>query len=416
MHYDILIVGGGLVGTSLALGLSHRLNPKLNIGLVDSALPTLAASQKQNLSIQDAHNLPADNRTIALSDISLKILQALSGFSFNHFKTWPIEKIHISKKGRFAISRLKASDIGLQALGYSVEMTALVKALYEQLNQTPCKLIAAQFKSANRIDKGWKVVLASENSMESVSTKLLIAADGDHSSLRKQLNIPVTLHDYDQSAMVTTVKTQKPLEGMAFERFIPHGSIAILPIGEKKAKLVWVAKTAVINALMLLKPAKKQELLSQNIGSRLGSLTLAEDCFVYPLKAQQVQSQVQENFVLVGNAAHVLHPIAAQGFNLSLRDIAVLVDTLAQASNYFDSIDVLQRYLKQRLPDQKRTAWFTHGLTYFSGRNLLPSCLMLNFLEYMPFAKKELIRFAMGSFTQLPRWIYEYEPKPKHSL
>lgn len=406
MHYDILIVGGGLVGTSLALGLSHRLRPMLNIGLVDSSLSTSAVSQRQDTlsPIQAMPNLSADNRTIALSDVSLKILQALSRSCLSHLKTCPIEKIHISKKGRFAISRLKASDIGLQALGYSIEMTTLVKALYEQLNQTHCTLMAAQFKTVNRIEKGWDITLESEKGIEHLSTKLLIAADGDHSSLRKQLNISVDLHDYDQSAMITTVGTQKSLGGMAFERFIPNASIAILPIAEKKAKLVWVAKTAAINALMLLDTAQKQEILRQNIGSRLGTLALGEACFVYPLKAQRAQTQVQEKFVLMGNAAHVLHPIAAQGFNLSLRDIAVLVDTLAEASSNFNSIDALQRYLKRRLPDQKRTAFFTHRL---SNSYFLPSSLMLNLLECIPFAKRELIRFAMGSLTQLPRWIFD---------
>lgn len=391
-EYDVLIVGGGLVGASLALGLeNHFLASDLKIGLID---PVFAQAQKK-----------FDNRTIALSETSFKILRALSASSLDVFKTSPIEQIHISKQGRFAITRLKASDLNLKALGYSVEITTLTQTLYEKLSDTHCELIGTQVKEAHRTSHGWSLKL--ENTKE-ISTKLLVAADGDHSLLRKQLDIPVTTHHYTQSAMVTTVKIQKPLNNIAYERFISNGSIALLPIGKEgyDAKLVWIGPTDMIQQLVELNAEEKKQQLKKYMGSRLGdNLTIEDSAFIYPLKSQATDYQVQERFVLMGNAAHVLHPIGAQGFNLSLRDVAILVEALSEAEKDFASSAVLQGYLAQRLKDQKNIGAFVRGLTFLSDSHFLP-CLLFNGLELFPFIKKQLMRFAMGSFIRLPRWVY----------
>lgn len=402
IFYDVLIVGGGLVGASLALGLKNRLPPDTKIALIDSVF-----LKKKSQT---------DNRTIALSHTSLKILQALSQSSFNEFKNSPIETVHISKQGRFAITRLKASDVNLKALGYCIEMNTLVNALYEDLKKTDCELIGAKVKEVKRSERGWKITLEmSEDVTQQISAHLLIAADGDHSMLRQQLNIAVDTHSYEQSAWVTRVQTEKNLNHTAFERFIENGSIALLPIEQDQsqaqlnhhynAKLVWIEATDNITKIIALTEIEKQKCLKQHLGSRLGNfLAVEEPGFVYPLKSQHADAQVQDQFVLMGNAAHVLHPVAAQGFNLSLRDVAVLVETLAESENDFSS-ERLNRYLIQRLTDQRKTETFTRALTFFS-KNIFPACFLLNSLELFPFLKKSVIRFAMGSYARLPRWVF----------
>lgn len=402
MDYDILIVGGGLVGMSLALGLKNRLNSSsLKVGLIDPAL-------------DNAISRPLDYRTLALNLLSCKILQKLSLSDFGRFSAYPIQTVHISKQGKFAMTRLKASDIGLPVLGYSIEISTLITALQLLLAQTDCALIPSCVKGASRDAEGWKVQLETNAGIKEISAKLLIAADGDNSFLRKILAVPVCSSDYEQSAMITTVEMTKLHENTAFERFIFDGSIALLPIAERKAKLVWIASTEAIKALASLDENEFLAKLKAHFGSRLGQFhTLGNGRLVYPLKSLQVGKQVQDGFALIGNAAHVLHPIAAQGFNLSLREIAIFIEVINQAiasKKSFASEEWLQKYLAECLPDQKRTTLFTQSLASLVSKNLWPTnalfAAFIHTLEFIPLFKRELIRGAMGSASNLPSWVF----------
>jgi len=394
--YDILIVGGGLVGASLALGLNQL---PLKVGLIDSGLIKKA---------------PISNRTIALSAISCQILQALSNCSLDELKVHPIKTIHVSKQGRFAITRLKAEDIGLPALGYSIEMATIVQFLYEALNKTCCEVIPAQVKDAKCELATVEVVLETASTVqEKISTKLLIAADGDNSFLRTLFNIPTKVHDYEQSALVATVATTKSHQDTAFERFIVDGSVALLPVAEKKVKLVWVASTDNIKTLANLDACLFLNRLQDHIGFRLGKLHSLGESHIYPLKRVQVLDQVQDRLVLLGNSAHVLHPIAAQGFNLSLRDIAVFIATIQEAhakEKNFAAKEILQNYVVKRLSDQKRAENLTHYLASLFNEDLSPLAglcsVAFNALESLPILKKRFIHFAMGSYVKLPSWVW----------
>lgn len=404
-RYHITIVGGGVVGASLALGLSQL---PLKISLIDPAYP------------HTTHHI-SDGRTLALSATSCKILQALCFGSIHEniklntklldkLPVHPIKTIHISEQHRFGVARLKASDIGLPALGYSIEMTAITQFLYEELTKTNCDLIPAKVNDAKNKTNGFEVMLEDKT----ITTQLLIAADGDHSFLRGLMKIPVTTHDYKQSALVTTVEMTGNHNDTAFERFIPKGSIALLPIAEKKMKLVWIANTDTIHTLAHLPPEVLLSKLQKHMGRRLGTLnTLAKRHFIYPLKFQHTTQQVMPNFVLMGNAAHTLHPIAAQGFNLSLRDIAIFVETMRQTlanKEEIGSEKTLQSYLEKRLSDQKYAENLTHylanGFTQDFWLGSIIRNVALNGLEYLPFIKKQFTRRAMGSSTVLPHWIY----------
>lgn len=404
LNYDVIIVGGGIVGASLALGLSQL---PLKIAVFDPAY----SPEMPHIS---------DGRTLALSATSCKILQALCfgsipvGFQdaklLDKLPSHPIKTIHISEQNRFATTRLKASDIGLLALGYSIEMTSIVRFLYEELAKTNCDLIPEKVKDAKSKATGFEVML--EN--KTITTKLLIAADGDHSFLRGLMKIPVITHDYGQSALITTVEISGKHDDTAFERFIHKGSIALLPITEKKMKLVWITDTDAIHTLAHLTPEALLIKLQEHMGRRLGTFhTLAKRHFIYPLKFQYTSQQVMPNFVLMGNAAHTLHPIAAQGFNLSLRDIALLVETMRQTladEQEIGSEKTLQAYLQKRLPDQRYAQNLTHylanGFTQDFGLGSIIRRATLNSFEYLPLIKKQFTRRAIGSSTLLPRWVY----------
>lgn len=413
--YDILIVGGGLVGMSLALGFCQL---PLKVGLVDASYVFSQATPK------------ADGRTIALSEVSLRILQALckgkvaSACSFDGFQILkndlsdlpmiPIKTIHISTQHRFAMTRLCASDLDLPALAYCVEMPVLLAWLYEQLAKTDCEWIPAKVTGIKRKFNGCELELKRANTLASVTTKLLIAADGDESCLRGWLQMHVKRYDYQQSALVTTVETTIPHHETAFERFMGRGSVALLPIAEKKMKVVWVAKTDVIHDLASLTPDEQLRQLQTQLGHRLGQLhTLGENHFIYPLKYLHATEQISDHVVLMGNAAHVLHPIAAQGFNLSLRDSAILIEVVRLAvmrQEDFFAKPVLQRYAESRIPSQQRVERLTHGLAGGLVDGVFPLAafrgLGCHVMNYIPFIRKQFTRFAMGFDDELPRWVY----------
>lgn len=400
MDYDILIVGSGIVGTSLAVGLKNRLHMKLlKVGLIDPAF------------IQDTPKRQ-DARTIALSRMSCKILQGLSFRDFTQLAACPIQTIHVSERSRFSITRLQADD--RKPLGYSIEMHSLMQGLEEALFETDCECIPGYVKQVCHEGDGWNIQLETRTDTKTIKTKLLIAADGDHSSLRKILQIPCEYKEYAQSALVTTVETTKCHEYTAFERFIEEGSIALLPIAKQKMKLVWVASKERSQALMDLESKALLQLLQLQIGDRLGKFhQLGESRHVYPLRYVKSEKQVQKGFVLMGNAAHVLHPIAAQGFNLSLRDITVFIDVIREAiekEKDFASLETLQRYVEKRYLDQKYVALFTEGLVSFFTRDMwFASSLrsgLFNLLECTPVLKRKLVEFTVGMDALLPRWVF----------
>lgn len=413
--YDILIVGGGLVGMSLALGFCQL---PLKVGLVDASCGFSHVTPK------------TDGRTIALSEVSLRILQslyrgkvasacALDGFQIpqnglSDLSMSLIKTIHISTQHHFAMTRLCAADLDLPALAYCVEMPLLLASLYEQLAHTSCELIPAKVTGMTRKSNVCELELARSNALTSVTTKLLIAADGDESCLRGWLQMSVKRYDYQQSALVTTVEITTPHHETAFERFIDGGSVALLPIAEKKMKVVWIAKTDVIHDLALLTPDEKLRQLQTQLGNRLGHLhTLGENHFIYPLNYLHAAEQVTDNVVLMGNAAHVLHPIAAQGFNLSLRDSAVLIEVVRLAfmrQEDFFAKPILQRYADSRISSQQRVEKLTHGLAGGLIGGVFPLTVFrglgCHVMNYVPAIRRQFTRFAMGFDPELPRWVY----------
>ncbi|MDR3442033.1 MAG: 2-octaprenyl-6-methoxyphenyl hydroxylase [Legionella sp.] len=385
---DILIVGGGLTGATLSLALQ---------GLGFSTL------------LVDAHPLSAkitpdfDARSLALSPASQRILNMLGVWEHLKNHATPIELIHISDQHHFGASRLQGE---LNApLGYVVEMQYINRALYQVLDAQQV-LAPATVESVDLVNQS--AVLKSESGEIEVSARLIVAADGAHSAMRRFCTLPAHTKKYDQQAIVANIGLAKPHNGRAYERFTAHGPLALLPMQDNKMSLVWAMPPQEAEQLMSLSDADFLRRLQQTFGYRLGRFTQAGKRSVFPLQQVLMPEQIKWPVVFVGNAAHTLHPVAGQGFNLGLRDVATLAQCIAKEGL---NEAMLRHYVQLRAHDQKIITRFTDGLIHlFTSR--LPGLgaargLGLIALDNIPALKNILARYARGFGGVTPDLVCE---------
>lgn len=396
----ILIVGGGMAGASLALLLAQRSTHRVT--LVEQAA----------LAIDTFPDTPSyDARSTALALGSAEIFSALGVWKTLAPYAAPIRHISISHQGKFGSARLDAADEGVAALGFVAENRHIGFALLAALRATGVELRAPmRVAGAQRKGAGWSVELADGAQTDA---DLLVIADGVHSILRQALGIAVDSHDYGHTALVANLSAREPHAGVAFERFTRDGAIALLPLvseqlGDRerdshRLALVWSAPTARAQELLALPEREFIAQLDDATGGRLGGITKVGVRNIYPLVRRVAVEQAVPGAVLVGNAAHLLHPVAGQGFNLTLRDLAVLADTLAQAerqNEFIGDMTVLQRYVDARAHDQQLTAGLSHRLPQVFGNDnpLLSGGRDLGLLAFDLIAplKREFARQTMG--------------------
>ena len=396
-EYDLLIVGGGLVGASLACALGPT---RLRVGLVE-AVPPRSESQPSY-----------DERVIALAWGSRKILEGIG--------TWPavapeaeaIRHIRISDRGHFGFARLDCADQGAEALGYVVPARVLGRALYQRLESLHrvdlfCPARLGDFR-ADAGGVGADLDLAGK--VRLLRARLLVAADGGESSIRERLGLPVWHWEYGQTAVIGTVTPARPQPGMAFERFTDTGPMAMLPMTEGRYSFVWTARDTEAPGLLALSDADFLARLQERFGFRLGGLTRLGRRAAYPLRLLQVRNPVGDRLALIGNAAHTLHPVAGQGFNLGLRDVAVLAqmlaDTVARGADPGNS-DLLGQYAATRRTDQRASALITDGLVRLFTNPLWPLPALRDIgligLDLLPGLKQGVAGQFMGLRGRLPR-------------
>lgn len=370
-HYDILIVGCGLVGASLAKALCHC--PK-KIAIIDAKTP-------QPLT-------EAQTRPISLSYGSHLILKRYGLWETLAAHTTPIHTVHISEKGHFGVTKLQASDMEVDALGYVVPLHSLYNTLQQSLNkQTNLTLITPNaVTDATYIRDGMKLTLQDDTTL---TAKLVIAADGTHSAMRQLMQIGVDCVDNQEHAIVATLSAQH--QNVAYERFTKLGVIALLPQAQNRVGLVWTSKDP--QTILALDDTAFLTLLQKQIGYRLGKLHEVSARHSHPLKTLLAKEQTRPHFVLLGNAAHTLYPLAAQGFNLSLGDLATLADVIA-------SEKPLATYDALRQRPQQQIAWLTQSLSsIFTHHNkaatLARNIGLLAFDHCLPI-KRKLTKLTMG--------------------
>ncbi len=383
---DVAIVGGGLVGASLAVALADS---GRRVKLIETAaFPDTAPSW--------------DERCIALTDSSYRIFTSLGIWPALATAAAPIRATHISERGRFGVARFTAAEAGLDALGYNVPLRAIGQALWQRLQGSSVELICpATVTDVQAADQSVTLNLqrAAELPDRQVSARLVAAADGARSAVRKQLNVASRSIEYEQHAIVSAVKIGRSHDGVAYERFTPDGPIAVLPKPDNACSLVWTVPSSRVEVLLALSEADYLTAAQEMFGGRLGPFLELGRRSSYPLSRVMSETLTAARTVFLGNAAQSLHPVAAQGFNLGLRDVAALAQAIA-ATDDPGAVSMLETYASQRQRDRASVSDFTDLLVRtFSNR--IPGLAQARHwgllgLELLPSARDRVLRQHLG--------------------
>lgn len=395
-HYDLIIAGAGLAGNCLALALKDS---GMNIAIVE------ANSRRQ------LRESPLGDRALALAAGTVELLEALNAWVGVADKATPIKQIHISDRGYFGKTRLSAAAQGVAALGYVIAARDIEEHVADLVEQTGITRfydtrVVGLMSGPDEVN----VSLKQQGHSLNLSAQLLVGADGGQSSVRKLLEIPQHTHDYGQTALVSTVKSSLPHHNTAYERFTAFGPLALLPSAGNLSSLVWTRSHEQAKDLLVCGEAEFLGELQDCFGYRLGALKLAAPRRAFPLSLIRAESMVAGRTVIIGNAVHQLHPVAGQGFNLGIRDVALLAELLIeQQQNQADLGDAerLKAYARQRQRDHDKTIGFTNNVVRIFSNDWLPVAAIRNagltLLDHLPGAKQLLARHAMGLAERMPK-------------
>jgi len=414
--YDLVIIGGGMVGASLACSLGGS---ALRVAVVET-FPFDSLTQPSY-----------DERTVTLAYGSKRIFEGMDIWrNIEAQGVSPIKRIHISDRGHLGITRLDAAKLGVEALGYVVETRRLGAALNQTMRGhanidllCPASLenvmfhadaVTATIKQIGKHLSNEKVGTHLPNEKEEkkieLRARLLVGADGARSRVRELTGIRAQQVDYRQTAIVTTVTPEYPHQQVAYERFTPSGPLAVLPMSGNRCAAVWSVRRHEVDELLGLKNEDFCQQLQTQFGERLGKLQNPGKRQAFPLNLTYVRAPVRPRLVLIGNAAHALHPVAAQGLNLGLRDAATLAQLVAyaaQAQNDIGRLALLRQYADWRKRDHVAMTGFTNGLVRIFSNTFLPMVITRNLgllaLDLLPPVKRVLVRRTMGLAGRLPR-------------
>lgn len=397
--YDVLIAGGGMIGTGLALALSP-------LGLRVAVVEAVA----RGAAVQPSF----DDRSTALSRSTQRMFEAMSLWNGIRCASTPIKHIHVSDKGRFGFSHIDAGEQGVDALGYVVINRVLGQVLQDALHGDvsidvlcPAKIIATHHGP----DCATATVQQDDGSNRNLSCRLLVAADGANSSVREMMGIGADHASYEQRAVVGNLLPELPLANIAYERFTDVGPLAMLPVADERAAFIWTVAEHDAERVLKLDDADFLAELQAAFGYRLGRFSRVGKRAAYPLLLSKAMRLIATRGVLVGNAAHGLHPVAAQGFNLGMRDVAALCDCIADVISDTEADiggqELLTRFAAWRQSDQKKLVQFTDGLVRLFTSKRSPAKLLRNIgmlgFDFIPGVRSEFARHTMGLAGKLPR-------------
>ncbi len=399
MQQEVIIVGGGMVGLSLALMLA-----KQNIAV--KLLEAIKYPNYDDVNLAPYHS-SFDARNSALSRRTVQIYQELGLWSALQEHATPILEVNITEQGSFGKARLKAEQEKIESFGQVIENAWLGRVLLTEVQKQPfIELIDGLQVTQLTQDADMAYIAASRGEEQlSLQAKLVIAADGRDSFCRKALGIGASEHDYDQVAIVTTVQTSKPHNHVGFERFSSLGPLALLPLpGEYRRSVVWPVKKGTEGEW--LGDENDQhflDALQDTYADRAGKFQKTGKRFSFPLSQVLAEKQAVGRVVLMGNAAHTIHPVAGQGFNLCMRDAHVLVryltEQIAQNADLGDA-EMLQAYEASRLTDQQRVIKFCDSVVRgFSNSNPILKFIRntgLVAFDTIPGIKPLVANYAMG--------------------
>jgi 2-octaprenyl-6-methoxyphenol hydroxylase len=398
-RYDIAIIGGGLVGASLACALEPL---GLKIALLE-AVPVQAASQPSY-----------DDRTLALSASSCKILQGLGTWPALSGNATPIREIQVREYQRPGRVIMAPAELGLDRFGHVVEARVFGAAVMQQVSRIgTLDFLCPVSVTAVTTDGGSaRIEYSSDGDTHQIEAALLVGADGANSFVRDSLGIEVERHDYRQTAVICNITPEQDHRGRAFECFTPTGPFAVMPHVEGRCGLIWCVSTGQAAEMMDLPDAEFLHRAQQRFGNHLGRFLKIGQRSSYPLRLVRALEDVRPGVVILGNAAHAIHPVGAQGFNLGLRDVAVLAELLwNEAKNGtgadFGNMNLLNRYSSWRKQDQNETIAYSDGLArFFSNPSRLAAAARTAGMlahGFIPALRRQLAVRAMGFRGHIPR-------------
>jgi len=399
-RYDIVIAGGGMIGTSLALALAPL---QLRIAVVEA----VARGSKAQPSF--------DDRSTAVSRSTQRMFEAMGLWDEVIAAATPIRRIHVSDRGRFGFSHIDAEEQGVEALGYVVINRVLGEVLQAELakQQATDVLCPASVVAINLgADDAAAEIEFGDGARRTLDCRLLVAADGAASTVRSLMGIGVRMTDYGQHAVIGNLLPEKSLHNCAYERFTEQGPLALLPVADDRAAFVWTVRSGAVQRVLGLDGETFLGELQQAFGNRLGKFTRIGKRAAYPLALSKALRLTATRAVLVGNSAHGLHPVAAQGFNLGMRDVAALCDCIADVrakdpNADIGAADVLDRYAAWRRDDQGKLVRLTDGIVRMFGSSLPPLRVARNLgmlgFDLVPGIRAMFARHMMGLAGRLPR-------------
>ena len=398
--YDIIIAGGGMIGTSLGLALAPL---QLRVAIIEA----VARSAAQQPSF--------DERSTALSRSSQRTFEAMGLWPEIVAASTPIKNIHVSDKGHFGFSHIDASEQKVEALGYVVINRVLGEVLQSSLTSVDGLdlLCPARICEVVSSDEVVTTTIEERGERRTLTCKLLVAADGANSSVRDMIGISASRVDYEQVAVIGNVLPDVAPENRAFERFTDTGPIAMLPIADDRAAFVWMLSPSNAEDLLALSDEEFTDRLQDTFGYRLGKFSKVGKRAAYPLALTRANGLIAKRSVVIGNAAHGLHPVAAQGFNLGMRDVAALCECIVDARDaQEETIDcgsaaILENYAEWRRSDQQKLVRFTDGIVRLFGDQRPPVRVLRNIgmlgFDMIPGVRKAFAKHTMGLAGRLPR-------------
>jgi 2-polyprenyl-6-methoxyphenol 4-hydroxylase len=399
-YYDLIVVGGGMVGASFACALSNVIDDtEFSILVIEAVVPS------HDLASQSSF----DARSTALSYGSKQIFESMGLWSRLGDVVAAINEIHVSEKGRLGSVQLGREEQQVDALGYVVENQDLGLVLNTALEESSRVGLfqPATVSSIKATQKGMRLQVVSGEKESSIDTSLLVLADGGRSPICQQLGIKQSIQSYDQYALISNIVFEKPHNNIAFERFTDTGPLAVLPLrpidGKNRGSLVWTLTESQAIEYKEINEEKLLQELQERFGYRLGAIQAIGERFVYPLRLSLAKEQVRPGIVLLGNVAHTIHPVAGQGLNLALRDVMALVDVLSGAHEQGLSpgaMSVLLDYVEQQRSDQALTTHATDVITRLFSNNNEAKIWFRKFgllaIDMLPKVRRSFAEHAMG--------------------
>lgn len=400
--FDVVVSGGGLIGLTLGEALAVH---GLKVAVVDVSNPTT--------KISDGF----DGRCTAIAYASKQMMDAIGLWQHLETVASPITDIRVSDAGSFFFIHFNQTDAGHSPMGFMIENRHLYSALYRRCQElknlslfTPHKVISFSPKNETGEVRLTKDLI--------LQAQIVVSAEGRNSALRDAAGISVLKWNYNQTAIVATFRHELSHHGIAHEKFFSDGPFALLPLKNKTCSLVWSARSDYASVIMNLSKEDFEAELYNRIGNFLGKIDVLPSRWSYPLSYQRSEKISGERLALVGDAAHAIHPIAGQGLNMGLRDVAALTEILSAAKflgEDLGSAQVLERYARWRRTDNLVLGVVTDGLTrVFSNKNPLLRILRssgLGLANRITPLRKFFVQHARGTFGHLPKLLQDYPPK-----